>query len=214
MRVKKNQTKKQPSKITPKKQGAVEQAPELVFNPINTENTPTVSEETTVDAVVANEPITEESASISKTIEQQNAQKAMEKEVEDTDSILPELSSETPVGAVNPEEDFLKTGEEIARVDEANLVAYEETIVAEQTESAPIESEVELPAEQLKESLDKYTEEQLNGVLKVMIDFDLQSAFLGLRGAEVFLYSIPNPDCGMILITEITDRLEFLQNEE
>lgn len=223
MRVKKNQSKKQSSKSTPKKQGAVEQMPELVFNPMSTENTPTVSEEITTDAVVANEPIAEATAPLSKTIEQQNAEKAMEKVVGNDDFIMPELSSKNRTEIVDTLTDgLLKAGEviinrlpmdEVAKalvqVDEDELDFYEEVTTAEQPETA-----VEVIAEYAKESLDKYTEEQLKGVEKLMIDYNLETAFIGLRGAEVFLYSIPNTDCGVITITEVTDRLDFLQNEE
>lgn len=214
MRVKKNQSKKQSSKSTPKNQGAVEQMPELVFNSMSTENTPTVTEETTTATVVNNELIAEEVAPISKTIEQQNAKKAMAKVVGNNDSLLPELTSETPDEVVVTEADLLNQSEETNRIDEGNLIAYEEIVGAEQTETAPIESELEMTDEYAKESLDKYTDEQLTGILKVMIDFDLQTAFLGLRGSEVFLYSIPQEDCGVISIEEVKDRLNLPQNEE
>ena len=199
MRVKKTQSKKQPSKITPKKQGAVEQTPELVPNPMSTENTPTVTEEITTDAVVANEPIAEEVAPISKTIEQQNAEKANELEAGNV------TINRLPMDEV---------AESLVQVDEGNLIAYEEIVGAEQRETAPIESELEMTDEYTKESLDKYTDEQLTGILKVMIDFDLQTAFLGLRGSEVFLYSMPQEDCGVITIEEVKDRLNLPQNEE
>jgi hypothetical protein len=199
MRVKKNQSKKQPSKNTPKNQGVVEQMPELVFNPISTENIPMESAETTPDAVVANEPIAEEVAPISKTIEQQNAEKANELEAGNV------TINRLPMDEV---------AESLVQVDEGNLIAYEEIVGAEQTETAPIESELEMTDEYAKESLDKYTDEQLTGILKVMIDFDLQTAFLGLRGSEVFLYSIPQEDCGVITIEEVKDRLNLPQNEE
>jgi Ca2+-dependent lipid-binding protein len=194
MRVKKNQSKKQSSKSTPKKQGAVEQMPELVFNPMSTENTPTVSEEITTDAVVANEPIAEATAPLSKTIEQQNAEKANELEAGNV------TINRLPMDEV---------AKALVQVDEDELDFYEEVTTAEQPETA-----VEVIAEYAKESLDKYTDEQLTGILKVMIDFDLQTAFLGLRGSEVFLYSIPQEDCGVITIEEVKDRLNLPQNEE